>query len=143
MALRRSSDPEVKELREKITLEPGMKVNKITLIDKIGSSWGCKCDCGNYFIVSKPYRLKNELIGNVQDHVGSCGCLQKKTFKSPNRKGTIETKYQDTTYSGLKILFRTKNIDKNRSNIIVCECPICKNPFFTTTRSSVQCCNKH
>lgn len=138
--LRPSSDPEVKKLREQITLVPGMKINKLTLIDKIDSSWGCKCDCGNYVIINKPYRLKNELIGDVQDHVGSCGCLQKKVFKSANRKGTIETKYQNTTYSGLKILFRTKNVDKNRSNIIVCECPECGRAFFSTTRSSAINC---
>lgn len=138
--LRPSSDPEVKKLREQIILIPGMKINKLTLIKKIGSSWECQCDCGNTILVNRAYRLKNELIGNVKDHVGSCGCLQKKVFKSANRKGTIETKYQDTTYSNLKILYRTDYIDNNRSTVVICECPNCKKPFPTTLRSSATSC---
>lgn len=138
--LRSSSDPEVKRLREQITLTPGMKINKLTLLDKTGSSWRCQCDCGNIILVNRPYRLKNELIGNVKDHVGSCGCLQKKVFKSANRKGTIETKYQDTTYSNLKILYRTDYIDNNRSTVVICECPFCKKAFPTTLRSSTVSC---
>lgn len=138
--LRPSSDPEVKKLRDQIKLVPGMKINKLTLIRKINSSWECQCDCGNIILVNRPYRLKNELIGNVKDHVGSCGCLQKKVFKSANRKGTVESKYQDTTYSNLKILYRTDYIDNNRSTIVICECPICKKPFPTTLRSSTASC---
>ena len=139
--LRASSDPEVKKLRDEIELVPGMKINKLTLIRKEGSSWICDCDCGTKnFIVTRPYRLKNELIGNVKDHVGSCGCLQKKVFKAANRQGTVETKYQNITYSGLKILYRTDFIDSNRSTIVICECPKCKKPFPTTLRSgSINC----
>ncbi len=141
--LRKSSDPEVKALRDLIELKPGMKINKLTLIKKEGSNWICNCDCGTKnFIVTKPYRLKNELIGNVQDHVGSCGCLQKKIFKKANRNGTIETKYQNTTYSGMNILYQTNYTDNNRSVIIMCECPICKKHFLTTARSEYSCCIK-
>ena len=139
--LRKSSDPQVKQLRDQIELKPGMKVNKLTLIRKEGSNWICDCDCGTKnFVVKKSYRLKNELIGNVQDHVGSCGCLQKKVFKDANRKGTIKTKYQTQTYNGLKILYRTSYIDNNRSTVVICECPICKNSFATTLRSTVSNC---
>ena len=138
--LRKSSDPEVKILRDKIILEPNMKINKLTLIKKQGSSWICQCDCGNIIEIKKPYRLKNELIGNVQDHVGSCGCLQRKVFKSANRKGTIETKYKDYTYSGLKIIYKTDYIDNNRSQVVMCNCSVCNNIFPTTLRSTCITC---
>lgn len=139
--LRKSSDPEVQKLRDQIELKPGMKINKLTLIKKEGSSWICNCDCGTKnFIVKRPYRLKNELIGNVQDHTGSCGCLQKKVFKQGNRLGSITTKYQDITYSGNKILYRTDYIDDNRSTVVMAECSICKTPFPTTLRSSTANC---
>ena len=138
--MRESSDPEVVALRKTIVLKPGMKVNKLTLLSKEGSSWICQCDCGNIKEISREYRLKNELIGDVKDHVGSCGCIQKKVFKAANRKGTIETKYTDTTYSGLKILYKTDYIDNNRSQIVICECPKCKKPFSTTFRSTKTNC---
>ena len=34
MTLRKSSDPEIKKLRDEIILESGMKINKLTLIEK-------------------------------------------------------------------------------------------------------------
>jgi len=140
MALKKSSDPEIKKLRDEIILESGMKINKLTLIEKIGSSWKCQCDCGNIIIVNRPYRLKNELIGNVQDHVGSCGCLQKKVFKSANRLGTIETKYQEKTYGGATILYKTDYIDNNRSTIVIAKCKICHKPFPTSVRHTTDTC---
>lgn len=139
--LRKSSDPEVQKLRDQIELKPGMKINKLKLIKKEGSTWICDCDCGTKnYVVTKPYRLKNELIGNVQDHVGSCGCLQKQVFKDPNRQGTIETKYKNNTYSGIDILYRTDYIDNNRSTVVMCKCKDCGKPFPTTLRSNVTNC---
>lgn len=139
--LRKSSDPEVRKLRDKIELKPGMKINKLTLIRKEGSNWICNCECGTTgVVITKAYRLKNEYIGDVQDHVGSCGCLQKRIFKQPNRKGSIETKYQDYTYSNLKILYKTDFIDNNRSAVVIAECPYCKKNFPTTLRSNCTNC---
>ena len=105
MAMRASSDPEIQKLRNNIILKPGMKIGHLTLLEKIGNSWKCLCDCGETTIIKREYRLKNHLIGNVRDHVGSCGCEQKKKFKEPDRRGGIKiSKYQQTTYTGLKIL---------------------------------------
>lgn len=139
--LRKSSDPEVRKLRDQIELKPGMKINKLTLIKREGSSWVCNCDCGTTgVVITKAYRLKNEYIGDVQDHVGSCGCLQKKIFKQPNRKGSVETKYKDNTLGGLKILYRTDYINNNRSTIVVAQCPYCKKGFPTALPSTKTHC---
>ena len=140
MALKESSDPEIKALRDKIQLTAGMKINKLTLLEKVGSGWKCQCDCGNVVTITRPYRLKNEYIGNVKDHTGSCGCLQKKVFKAANRQGTIETKYQDITYGGIEILYRTDYIDSNRSSIVICKCPECGKPFPTSVRHKITNC---
>ena len=138
MALRKSS--EVQDLRDKITLKEGMRAGNLTLMYPVGSGWHCKCDCGNEIDVTRAYRLKNEIIGNVQDHVGSCGCKQKKTFKSANREGTIQSKYVEKTYGGAKILYTTDYIDSNRSAIVMCECAVCSKPFPTSVRHGGTTC---
>ena len=141
MAMRASSDPEVQALRNKIILKPGMKINKLTLIKKEGNTWICDCDCGTKgFRQNREYRLKNELIGNVREHCGSCGCIQQKTFKSANRKGGIQSKYQDVTYGGVKILYETDYVDRNGSVIVMAECEHCHKPFPTSRRYSVTTC---
>ena len=142
----KSSDPKVKEIRDTINLKIGMKVGHITLTEHKGRDWYGDCDCGTKNVkFSRPYRLKNTLVGEIlnetiQDSVRSCGCVQKKTFKSANRQGTIKTKYQDKTYSGLEILYKTDYIDNNRSIVVICKCPKCGKSFPTTLRSSATGC---
>lgn len=140
--LRKSSDPEVQKLRDQIELKPGMKVNKLTLVKKEGSNWICDCDCGTKgFVVKRAYRLKNELIGNVQDHVGSCGCKQKEYFQGKaNRNGTIESKYKEVTYGGSEILYKTDYIDYSlRETVVICKCRLCGRIFPTTVRHGESC----
>ena len=143
MAMRQSSDPEVKALRDQIELKPGMKINKLTLIRKEGSDWICDCDCGTKnYRVTHPYRLKNELIGNVKDHTGSCGCIQSRVMKAANREGGIQSKYQKITYGGLKIIEETNYVDKNGSVVIMAECPKCGTVFPTLRRYDIKVCSK-
>ena len=105
MAMRKSSDPEVQQLRNNITLQEGMKINKLTLLQREGTGWKCKCDCGNIIVVTRPYRLKNELIGNVQDHTGSCGCIQSKTGpKNANRNGTKDIDIKAQIFYDWKVI---------------------------------------
>lgn len=120
MALRKSSDPEVQKLRNQITLQPNMKINKLTLLKKVGNGWECLCDCGNKIIVTRPYRLKNEFIGNVQDHTGSCGCLQKSKFKAPNREGIKDQEFKGQTFYNWRVIDKTNLLDSNRSTLYIC-----------------------
>lgn len=141
MGKRLSSDPEVQALRNQITLKPGMKVGLLTLKEKNGSTWICDCDCGTKdFRQNREYRLKNYLIGNVRESCGSCGCLQRKTFKSANRDGGKKSKYQEITYGGAKILYETDYVDKNGSVIVMAECDHCHKPFPTSRRYSTTNC---
>ena len=121
MAMRKSSDPEVQKLRDSITLQPGMKINKLTLLQKEGNGWKCKCDCGNTIVITRPYRLKNELIGNVQDHTGSCGCIQKKTGpKNANRNGAKDIDIKGQIFYNWKVIDQTDILDSNRSRLYIC-----------------------
>lgn len=147
MALRKSSAAQ-KE-RDAITLVAGMRANHLTL-NKYTShdgqwGWECTCDCGapdckHTVFITRPYRLKNEIIGDVMDHTGSCGSRQASVFKSANRSGTIKSKYTDTIYGGLKIAYETDYIDANRSTVVMCECPVCGKIFPTAKRHNPTSC---
>ena len=141
--MRASSDPTVKAERDKIILKPGMKAGKLTLIEKIGSGWKCKCDCGNEYICTKAYRLKNEIIGDVRDHTGSCGCIQRKTTNlgnKANRKGSIDGPRKEYTEGGSKILWETPYRDNIRSIVVMAECQECGQPYPTLRRYKDKTC---
>lgn len=141
--MRSSSDPEVKVLRDKIELKPGMRAGHLTLIEKVKGGWKCKCDCGKDYFCSRPYRLKNEIIGDVRDHVGSCGCKQTTTNfgkNGANRKGSIENQHKTHTAGGAEILYETEYRDNIRSIVVIAKCPICGKPFPTVIRNAAKSC---
>ena len=123
--------------------KPGAQAGSLILIEIARGSgrqayWKCFClACGNY-CEKRADRLKTGAIGGVTYSSGrrdngtrSCGCKQKKTnFKNQaNTAGSIESKYKEYTYSGIKILYKTDYMDKWGRPLYIGECPECKQPF--------------
>ena len=130
---------------------PGAQAGALTLIELSHYSddgrpyWKCKCaHCGE-IVVKRQDRLSAGARGLKRNAVRNCGYQQKKVISNPNIKGRISTKHTETTLGGLKIIKRTDYIDRNRSSIVLVECPICKKIYPTSTRyiSKGLRCNGH
>lgn len=130
-------------VKKRVDAPINVKTNK-----PMGGIWyECQCDCGNVVIKRKDNIKAGALRGGpaAQKNKGCRTCGDEKCnhsgIKQRNTQGLIISHHTDTNLAGNKILFSTGYIDlSNRSEIIICECPHCKQPYPTTRRSQSASC---
>ena len=141
-------------------LVEGLRIGKLIVIERtsnpinqktqkpMGGIWyKCQCDCGAIVVKRKDNLKAGALKGGpcAQKNKGcrTCGAenCNNSGIKNRNTTGLIESSHIDTNVAGNKILSETGYIDlSNRSEIIICECPFCGQPYPTTRRSSAISC---
>lgn len=84
--------------KTKITLAPGQKFGRLTVIGEVGRAsgavlWLCKCACGNEVTVTG----SNIKLGHTQ----SCGCQRRHSnMRAWNRKGIQGFSTEKALYEG-------------------------------------------
>ena len=133
-------------------LVEGLRIGKLTVKQKAykkGSHWywECVCDCGAVVVKRSDNLKAGGTRGGsaAQKNKGcrTCGSEEcnNSGIKNRNVTGMIKSSHTDSTVGGAEILFNTGYIDvSNRSEIVMCRCSLCGQPFPTTKRSQSTTC---
>ena len=133
----------------------GLRIGKLTVRKRVerpanvksGIWWECVCDCGAV-VVKRSDNLKAGATRGgsaAQKNKGCRTCGSEKCngsgIKNRNTNGMIKSSHTNSNLGGAKIIEHTGFIDEsNRSEIVMCKCTACGQPFPTTKRSQSTTC---